>query len=314
MKIMHHPPLRVAGFSAALLATALTAQAQNAYGVDALGGLFRFDLTQPNTIYSIGNLGFTPEAIDFRPGTSTLYAFDVNGSTATIYTVDTATGAATAVGSGFATSGTTPAAYNFSGATSFAFDFNPTTLQGDGSIRIRLVGNDGSNLRLNSNTGGIAAVDGAINGVPGALVSGAAYTNSDVAVTAGNGTTALYYIDYANNNLLLSPDPNLGAVTLVGSLGADVGANLGFDIYSGGSADTGYIVDTTGGGVANYYSVDLGTGQTTLLGTILRDFTGGFAIEQLAAIPEPSIYAVLAGTATLGLVAWRRRRSARAIS
>ena len=125
------------------------------------------------------------------------------------------------------------------GATSIAFDFNPTTLQPDTSIRIRLVGDNGANFRLHSATGGIAAPDGAINGVSGATVTGAAYTNSDVAVIPGGGTTALYYIDSANNQLLGSSSPNAGLVGAVGALGTDVCADIGFEIYSGASTDIG---------------------------------------------------------------------------
>ncbi len=297
---------------AALLTAASASQAQTAYGVDATGALFSFGLSSPGTISSIGNLGFTPEAIDFRPGTSTLFAFDVSGATARLYTVNTSTAVATVIGAGFATSGVSPAGYNFSGATSFAFDFNPVTLQADTSIRIRLVGNDGSNLRLNSATGGIAAVDTTISGVAGASLTGAAYTNTDTARL--NGTvqgTALYYIDSAGDALLLSSNPNGGVVGTVGAgLGSPIGVNIGFDILTGGSTNTGYLVDTTGANAANFYTVNLTTGAATSLGIVARDFTGGFAIDQLSAIPEPSTYAAFVGALGLGFAAYRRRRTA----
>ncbi|MBC8008566.1 MAG: DUF4394 domain-containing protein [Burkholderiales bacterium] len=299
----------------ALLATAATAQAQTAFGVDATGALFSFNLSSPGTVNSIGPLGFTPEAIDFRPGTSTLYAFDVTGTTARLYTVNTSTGAATPISAGFATSGVAPGTYDFSDASSYAFDFNPTTQQAlpDTSIRIRLVGNDGTNLRLHSGTGGIAAVDGSINGVSGATVTGAAYTRSDFASVGAVPTgTALYYIDSANNSLLTTAGlgPNSGTVTPVGALGTDIGIDIGFDILTGGSTNTAYLVDTTGANIASFYTVNLTTGTATSLGTIARDFTGGFAIDQLSAIPEPSSFAALAGALGLGFAATRRRRAA----
>lgn len=303
----HAPLTRAAGLAAALFASSATAQAQTAYGVDSLGNLFSFALSAPGMVNSIGNLGFVPEAIDFRPGTSTLYAFDVTGAQARLYTVDTATGTPTPIGAGFATSGVTPGAYDISGATSFAFDFNPITLQLDGTIRIRLVGNDGTNLRLHSGTGGIAVVDGSINGIPGASLTGAAYTNSDVQTMGG--PTALYYIDSANDQLLFSGAPNAGTVSSVGSLGVNVGLDVGFDIYSGGTSDVGYVVDTTGTNSANLYVVNLTTGQATLAGVVGSSFTGGFAIDQLSAIPEPSSVALLAGVMGLGFAASCRRRS-----
>jgi hypothetical protein len=304
---------RLAALAALLALAPAAAQAQTAYGIDATGSLFSFNLSSPGTISSIGNLGFTPEAIDFRPGTSTLYAFDVTGSTARIYTIDTATAVATAIGAGFSTSGVTPGAYDFSDATSAAFDFNPTTLQGDGTIRIRLVGNDGTNLRLHSGTGGIAAVDGSINGAATTGIAAAAYTNTATArlngLTLG---TALFYVDSSSDSLLTTTLPNAGTVTTVGSLGGGVnlGTDVGFDIYSGGSSNTGYIVNTTAANVADFYSVDLATGTATPLGVIGRDFTGGFAIDQLSAIPEPASFAALAGLVGLGFAASRRRRSA----
>lgn len=289
---------------AALLATVATAQAQTGYGVDASGALFSFNLSSPSSVTSIGNLGFTPEAIDFRPGTSTLYAVNIDSTTGNgaIYTVNTTNGTTTLIGTGF-----TSAA--LIGSTSIAFDFNPTTLQGDGTIRIRLVDNDGSNFRLHSGTGGIAATDSAINGVPGASISGAAYINSDTQTVGGS--TALYYIDSAGDSLLLSTNPNGGVVEVEGSLGVDVGINLGFDIYSGAGSETGYIVNSTGTNMAALYTVDLTNGAATLVGGVSRDFTGGFAIDQLSAIPEPSSFAAIAGVGVLGLAATRRRRASK---
>lgn len=296
--------LALASATALALASASVAHAQLAYGVDASGGLFSFNLSDPGAVTSIGNLGFTPAAIDFRPGTSTLYAVGVDAASGqgSLFTVNTGTGAATLVGSGFNAAGLV-------GAGSTAFDFNPTTLQPDGSIRIRLVDNDGSNYRLHSDTGGIALTDASLNGVAGAVTTGAAYTNSDLAVMAGGGTTALYYIDSANDALLFSSNPNGGVVNIVGQgLGVAIGENIGFDIYSGASADVGYLVDTSCN-VATLYSVDLGSGVATALGGVARAFTGGFAIDQLAAIPEPSGFAVLASALGLGLAATRRRRA-----
>lgn len=303
---------RTLGLVALLATSAASADAQTAYGVDSAGILFSFQLSSPSSISTIGDLGFVPEAIDFRPGTSTLYAFDVAGSQARLYTINLADADATPIGTGFSVSGpfTNPGpvetSYNFSGATSFAFDFNPTTQQTDGSIRIRLVANDGTNLRLHSGTGGIAVVDGAINGLSGVAVSGAAYLNSDMPTMGGS--TGLYYIDSAGDRLLFSTPPNNGTVTSVGSLEQDVGLNLGFDIYSGSSSDLAYIVDSTAENVADLYSVDLSTGMATRISGINRDFTGGFAIDQLSAIPEPSSFAAIAGLLGLGWCATRRRR------
>ncbi|MET0261250.1 MAG: DUF4394 domain-containing protein [Rariglobus sp.] len=288
---------------AALLVTAGTAHAQTAYGVNAAGSLFSFNLATPGSITTLGNLGFTPEAIDFRPGTSTLYAVDVNSTTGVgnLYTVNTSTGAATVIGSGFS-------AATLIGATSIAFDFNPTTLQGDTTIRIRFVASNGSNFRLNSGTATIANTDGTISGVANASVTGAAYTNSNVAVAPGGGSTALYYIDSFNNTLLVSSDPNAGTVAAIGPLGFDIGTDVGFDIVTGGSVNTAYIVNSST--TSSLYTVDLATGATTFVGNIASNFAGGFAIDQLSAIPEPSTYAAILGAVGITLAASRRRQRA----
>ncbi|MBM3726159.1 MAG: DUF4394 domain-containing protein [Acidobacteria bacterium] len=142
---MKLPTLILAGHALAFSAFA----GPLAFGVNGQGLLFRFDVDSPAVVTEIGNLGFVPVGIDFRPSTSTLYALGVGRATTQLYTVNIATGAATPVGAGFATSGMN---YNLGGQT-IGFDFNPTTLQADSSMRIRVVGSGGANLRLNSSTG-----------------------------------------------------------------------------------------------------------------------------------------------------------------
>lgn len=293
------------------LALSSTAHAQLAFGVDATGSLFSFSVATPGSVSTIGSLGFVPDAIDFRPepagfvGASRLYAIDVNSTTgaAQLYTVNTTTGAATAVGVGFSTA-------KLIGATDIGFDFNPTTLQGDTSIRIRLTANNQANLRLHSDTGSLAATD---TDLSAAGVVGSAYTNSNIAVLPANGTTTLFDINATTDFLVSQVPPNNGTLNNIGSgLGIDAGIDLGFDIYSGGSTNTGYIADTTGANSALFYSVNLATGTASLVGSVPRDFTGGFSIDPVSAIPEPSAFAAMAGTVGLGLAALRRRRAVRA--
>src|SRR5215204_2548089 len=113
-------------------------QAQTGFGVNANGNLFSFDVTLPGSIpiNTIGNLGFTPEAIDFKPGTNTLYAIDVGATTTQLYTVNISTGLATPTSSNFPSVG---ADYNLTVNQRYGFDFNPSTLQADNSMRIRLI-------------------------------------------------------------------------------------------------------------------------------------------------------------------------------
>ena len=114
----------------------------------------------------------------------------MSANTTTLYTIDINTAAATVVGS----FNSTGVGYDFTGNQKFGFDFNPTTLQMDGSMRIRLVGTNNGNVRLNSSTGAIAAVDTPLaigNNAP--FVDGLAYSNNTA--NAATGTTTLYDMD-----------------------------------------------------------------------------------------------------------------------
>ena len=102
---------------------------------------------------------------------------------------------------------------------SFGFDFNPTV------DRIRLVTNNDQNLRLNPETGMVAATDGTINPAV-ATITAVAYTNS----FAGASTTTLYDIDVASDKLFIQNPPNNGTLTAVGSLGVQALGEAGFDI------------------------------------------------------------------------------------
>lgn len=309
MKIIPARFLRFAFIAGLGLSAATVGRSQMVYGVDSTGTLFNFNLSSPGSISSVGNLGFVPEGIDFRSGTSTLYAIDVGASLSRLYTIDTASGAATAIGAGFATMGTAGGlSYDLSTATSFGFDFNPTTLQADGSIRIRLTANNGTNLRLHSATGGVAAVDGALSSI---TIGGVAYINNGSATIGG--VTALYDINYQTDSLFLQNPPNNGTLNLVGSLGVNVGPNIGFDIFTAaGSNDTGiggdmgFFVDTTGMGAATLYSLDLGTGAAAQLGVINRDFAGGFAVT--SAVPEPAHFGLGAAALLIGVALYKRRK------
>ena len=311
--------------SAATFFTATQASAQTGYGVNSAGTLFKFDVNSPSTVTTIGSVGFVPEGIDFRPGTRSLYAIDIGPSTSQIYTLDITTGAATPVGAGFASAGSVNStAYSLNANDTFGFDFNPKTLQNDNSMRIRLVSTSGSNLRLNSSSGQVAAVDGNLLFGDGSspFIDAAAYINN---IPQAGGTTALYDLDSRNNALLLQNPPNNGTVSLVGSLGLSIDAqrNIGFDIFTTpGDADltiggdTGYAVFTRPDapvgdpGIYLLYNVNLATGAATggaVVGSIGSsfDFEGGFAV-----VPEPGSI-ILVSVAVVGMGLGYRRRAAK---
>ncbi|GAB3943860.1 hypothetical protein GCM10028805_10690 [Spirosoma harenae] len=239
-----------------------------AYAVDGSNNLHIIVFqTRPSSgfVKSITGLqpGETIYGIDFRPANGQLFAL---GSTSRLYTINTSNGAATAVGSG-SFSPSIP-----SGGGDFGFDFNPTV------DRIRLVGFNGQDLRLNPNDGTVAAVDGTLaytSGMGSPNVTGAAYTNNFAGATA----TALYDIDTRTGNAMLfqQTPPNDGKLVSIGALGVSAEGGNGFDI--GGASNKGYAL-LRSGGVSKLYSINLTTGAATFE----TDFPGnptsvrGFAI------------------------------------
>lgn len=216
-----------------------------AYAVDESNNLMIFNpsqtavATRPITGLQTGETLF---GIDFRPANGQLYAL---GSTSRVYTINLSSGAAAQVGS-------TQLSPMLMG-TSFGFDFNPTV------DRIRVVSNAGQNLRLDPNTGLVAATDGMLNpGTP--AVSAAAYTNN----FAGATTTTLYDIDFTTDSLYMQNPPNNGTLVRAGTLGINVEAGNGFDI--GGASGTAYAI-LTAGGTTRLYGINLTTGAAMMVPT-----------------------------------------------
>jgi len=191
--------------------------------------------------------------IDFRPAPplGRLYAI---GSTGTIYLISNpGLGAATAVMPG--------PAPTLSGID-FGFDFNPTV------DRIRLISDADQNLRLNPNTGSVAAADSLLKHHSGPHFgvdpqgTAAAYSNNNNGAT----TTTLYVIDSGVDALCTQIPPNNGRLNHVGFLGIDVGGVNGFDI-SGFSA-IAYAALNTGGMQSSLYTVNLASGAVSSNGVI----------------------------------------------
>lgn len=198
-------------------------------------------------------------SIDFRPATGELYAV-TNASK--FYVVNTTSAVARSVGSAF-----TPA---ISG-TIASIDFNPTV------DRIRLVTDTGQNLRLNPETGAVAATDGRI--ATTSSVTGVAYTNS----RSGATTTTLYDIDVKNGKLYKQDPPNNGTLVEVGDLGIAITGQAAFDISANNSFSL--LAATTADG--NFlYRVDLSGGKGYKIGTLPEK------VIDLAIPTEPVAYAV----------------------
>ncbi|MBQ0742975.1 MAG: DUF4394 domain-containing protein [Pseudomonas sp.] len=185
--------------------------------------------------------------IDVRPANGNLYAL---GGGDQLYTVDLTSGAATA-----------GAKLNMElpGSGQAVVDFNPV------ADRLRLLADDGTNFRVNVDTGEVItdgevayAEDGDYAGDSAKIVAGA-YTNS----YAGTEKTSLYNVDLATGNLMLQDPPNDGVQKTVGELAKGLdGAAM--DIASDGKGgNVAYVLTGT-----TLHTVNLETGAPTTLGEV----------------------------------------------
>jgi hypothetical protein len=226
--------------------------------------------------------------IDVRPSTGQLFALGYNSSTgvAQVYTINTSTALATPVGGTITLNLQDTNRSNTRGViTNVGFDFNPRV------DRIRVVAPNGTNYRLNPNTGGIAATDGSLTYVTGNTVGHApyigtaAYTNSVVNIP---GTT-LYDLDITNTNGLLStqgsPNPNdgvlnpvtpvtfavNGSTTYVPLASPTIGLSLDIAYDRSARTNLAYLLEARYSNdpivndrfATNFYSFDLATGKAT---------------------------------------------------
>ncbi len=243
---------------------------QLVYAITGNNNLISFDSDLPGIIRTItptsGVFAAQPlVGLDFRPATGELFGLGYNNTTgmARLYTINLMNGAATAVG--------TDSIMLQPGMGAVSMDFNPTV------DRIRVMGRDGANFRLNPITGAVAAVDIALNYAVGDANAGAvpaigagAYINS----FNGTTTTTLYDYDLMLNVLATQIPPNNGTLNTIGSSGIMVNASaptIDLDIfyeYTDGS-NTAYLNANTGTGMNDgFYEVNLTTGAATLIGNI----------------------------------------------
>lgn len=279
--------------AAAALSASVVANAELIYGVSFDNQLLTFDSANPNNIISAFNIsGRTGEnviGLDFRPATGQLFTILTDGRVGTLNLTNGT----------FTSNGTVSTQLN---GTEFGVDFNPAV------DRIRVISNTDQNLRVNP-VNGATTVDPNVTltgSTASPQISGLAYTNN----FAGAGSTTLYGIEAQTNTLVSFADPNNGVATSIGALGFNASALNGFDIS--GTTGVAYAsVQTTAGAGASLYTVNLGTGATTLVGTI----GSGSTVTQLrgitvapAPVPEP---ATIAGIGLgLAVLARRRRKNA----
>lgn len=298
--VMHHTKqlsARGAVLTAALLALLPAAQAETIYGLGSGNFIFSFDSGSPGTATSpvaITGLGSsTLLGIDYRPADGLLYGV---GTGDKVFSINPVSGAATDVTAasllGTAVGG------GLGGGTEFGIDFNPVV------NRLRIVSDADKNLRI---FGAAENVDASLvyqvgdaNFGANPNITAVAYTNPDTNPATG---TTLYGIDTALNVLVLhNTAPGFQNLQTLGSLGVDFPAASGFDISASGTAYAGFY--DPGAGVSQLYTLNLGTGSASLVGSI----GGGAQVLDLAAVPEPETYALMFSGALVGFAAWRRSR------
>ncbi|MGV3634021.1 MAG: DUF4394 domain-containing protein [Pseudorhodoplanes sp.] len=137
-------------------------------------------------------------------------------------------------------------------------DFNPA------ADRLRVMGSDGTSLRVNVDDGKVitdgshkyADSDASKGKTP--KIGAGAYTNS----VKGTKETALFNIDLATGALVKQVPPNDGVLNTVGMLGASP-KMIAFDIWSDGTRNEAWAM--TG---ADLWSIDLQSGKATKAATI----------------------------------------------
>lgn len=148
----------------------------------------------------------------------------------------------------------------FGGGVVSGFDFNPVP------DRLRLVGDNDQNFRINVDTGEVivdgdlAFVEGDANFGVNPNITASAYTNPFDGATS----TQLFNIDTLLNTLVLQNPPNDGGLVTIGELGVNFGIVGGFDIVSSAEGENMGFAAADG----MLYSIELDTGAATNLGMI----------------------------------------------
>ena len=244
--------LVIGGLAATVAVIAASAAPAGAATVFALVGDDRLAMVDPTTRVvaapvAIEGVEGRILGIDVRPADGKLYALYADG---TIAVVDPKRGRAEAKAK---------LSTMLPDGVMATVDFNPA------ADRLRVIGSDGTNLRVNVDDGKVVT-DGTLafaatdmhKGEAPMIVAGA-YTNS----VAGTKETALYDIDGTIGALVKQAPPNDGVLNAVGKLGVMPKA-VAFDIVADGKGgNTAWMVAD-----GRLYTVDLASGRATETGAL----------------------------------------------
>lgn len=228
--------------------------------------LLRFNAGQPQNIRDRRPLRGLREGerllgIDYRVAYGQLHALGASGQ---LYRIDVVQALAMPIG--------TPVALP-PGGREWGLDFNPTV------DRIRVVADNGLNLRLHPQTGALVSADPALAYDAADSAAGkaprivaAAYTYN----AQNDQITTNYALDGAAGTLVLqgtkegvapAVSPNTGRLYTVGSLGIGPFDHAMFDIADVGNA--GYAgVHARGAKSTRWYRIDLASGRARFVGTV----------------------------------------------
>lgn len=238
----------------------------NVVGLTSDQRLVCFNENSPSQVTNIGTItgltggDSTLVGIDYRVQNRRLYGV---GNAGGIYLLDVSNATATPVNR---------LSVALSGA-SFGVDFNPS------ADRLRIVSDNGQNLRHNVNAGGVTLTDDPLDYAPGAPLNsvgptalgvvGSAYTNNDLDATTN---TTLYALDSSLDQISVQSPPNNGSLVATGKLTVDATAVAGFDTYS--TIRNGVTVNVqslasikTADGATKLYSINVPTGKASSRGS-----------------------------------------------
>jgi hypothetical protein len=251
---------RAALLAGAALAGAPSAQAASLVALTNDNRLVRFDSETRRALPPVSIRGADGAllGVDVRPADGRLYGVTATGQ---IVTIDPASGAATQV---------SRLSEPFEGGGRAVVDFNPVP------DRLRLMGMNGTNFRVNVDTGAVIR-DGQLRyqaGTPMAetmpRVTAGAYINN----RAGATETRLYTIDTLAGTYNLQAPPNDGVQQVRGQFGMTLAPSTAFDIGTQGEVNTGHVLSA---GVL--FAINLDSGALTRRGEVTGLPTGVEVID-----------------------------------
>ncbi|WP_161554191.1 DUF4394 domain-containing protein [Stenotrophobium rhamnosiphilum] len=248
--------------------------------------LIKFSSADPSvqiSSFAVTGLGAAKVVgLDVRPATGATFILADNNR---VYTVDPTTGAATIVGAAAVTS---------VGADVGGFNFNPVP------DRIRLINKAGSvNVRLNPDTGALAATDTSLMYATGDINAGKTFSLRGMAykATTGAGTgpdpfvTTAYVLD-ATQDVLATlgsvnanpQSPNGGQLFTVGALGVNVSTTSAAQTFNIDTVNNvGYFVHE--GSTRTLRKVNLATGASAPCGGTVKVSGTSLKLRALAVAP-----------------------------